>query len=85
VGVDKTKTFWSPSPSSPEGVKKLVWCCFTSFRRKPESSVFMGLQILWTPVFTGETNTVRFFHTFPPTKGRGDFWKYMSNQSWNPQ
>jgi hypothetical protein len=25
---------------------------------QPESSVFMGLQILWTPVFTGETNTV---------------------------
>jgi hypothetical protein len=42
----------------PEAVKKLVWCCFTSFRRKPESSVFKELRILWTPVFTGETNTV---------------------------
>jgi hypothetical protein len=35
-----------------EAVKKLLWCCFTSFRRKPESSVFMKLQIRWTPVFT---------------------------------
>src|SRR4030042_2213156 len=25
--------------------------------------------MLWTPVFTGETNTVRFFHTFPLAKG----------------
>jgi hypothetical protein len=40
----------------PEAVKKLVPCCFTSFRRKPESGVFSRLQILWTPVFTGETN-----------------------------
>jgi hypothetical protein len=30
---------------------------------------FHGLQILWTPVFTGETNTVQFFHVFPFSKG----------------
>src|SRR4030042_726823 len=28
-----------------------------------------GLQMLWTPVYTGETNTVGFFHSFPPAKG----------------
>jgi hypothetical protein len=25
--------------------------------------------MLWTPVYTGETNTVGFFHSFPPAKG----------------
>jgi hypothetical protein len=25
----------------------------------------MELEILWTPVFTGETNTVGPFHSFP--------------------
>jgi hypothetical protein len=40
---------------SPEGVKKLISFFFTSFRRKPESSVFKTLAIDWTPVFTGVT------------------------------
>jgi hypothetical protein len=66
----------------PEAMKKLVWCCFTSFRRKPESRIPGGNREpifelvpdfrrddVWTPVFTGETNTVRFFHTFPFSKG----------------
>ncbi len=28
---------------------------FPSFRRKPESSLFRQLQIIWTPGFTGVT------------------------------
>jgi hypothetical protein len=36
-------------------VKKSVRFFFTSFRRKPESSVFKALAIDWTPVFTGVT------------------------------
>ena len=30
-----------------------------------------GYKILWAPVFTGETNTVRFFHSFPSRRGEG--------------
>jgi hypothetical protein len=45
-------------------VKKLIWLFFTSFRRKPESSVFKALAIDWTPVFTGVTPEIQFFHTF---------------------
>jgi hypothetical protein len=30
---------------------------FTRFRRKPESSSFGELQILWAPVFTGVTTS----------------------------
>ena len=30
---------------------------FLSFRRKPESSSFVELQIIWTPVFTGVTTS----------------------------
>jgi hypothetical protein len=59
-------SFYFPSLDGREGVKKLVWCCFHVIpapyqvrgKLQPESGVFMGLQILWTPVFTGETNTV---------------------------
>jgi hypothetical protein len=40
-----------------------------SFRRKPESSLFKALQISWTPVFTGVTAQIQFFHTFPFPKG----------------
>ncbi len=28
-------------------------------------------KILWAPVFTGETNTVRFFHPVPSRRGEG--------------
>jgi hypothetical protein len=45
-------------------VKKSIWLFFTSFRRKPESSVFKALAIDWTPVFTGVTPEIQFFHTF---------------------
>jgi len=45
-------------------VKKLIWFFFTSFRRKPESSVLTALRIDWTPVFTGVTPETQFFHTF---------------------
>jgi hypothetical protein len=38
-----------------EGVKKSIWFFVTSFRRKPESSVFKTLRTCWTPVFTGVT------------------------------
>ena len=43
--------------------QKVGKCLFPSFRRKPESSVFSLLRILWTPVFTGVTasyETVNF-------------------------
>jgi hypothetical protein len=46
---------YSPLPLAGEGVKKSVRFFFTSFRRKPESSVFKALAIAWTPVFTGVT------------------------------
>jgi hypothetical protein len=59
-----------PLPPLPEGVKKLLLFLFTSFRRKPESSVFQALRIDWTPVFTGVTAEIQFFHTFPPRGGR---------------
>jgi len=45
-------------------VKKSIWFFFTSFRRKPESSVFKVLRTDWTPVFTGETAENQFFHSF---------------------
>jgi len=44
-----------PPPLMGEGVKKSVLFFFTSFRRKPESSVFKALAIDRTPVFTGVT------------------------------
>jgi len=47
-----------------EGVKKSICFLFTAFRRKPESSFFNGLAIYWTPVFTGATAKIQFFHTF---------------------
>jgi len=34
---------------------KSLKIAFPSFRRKPESSYFQYLKILWTPVFTGVT------------------------------
>jgi hypothetical protein len=39
---------------------------------KPESSVFRDLRIAWTPVFTGVTAEIQFFHTFGGGKGGGD-------------
>jgi len=30
---------------------------------------FKRQKVIWTPVYTGETNTVGFFHSFPPAKG----------------
>jgi len=48
-----------------EGVKKSTWFFLASFLwRKPESSVFKVLAIHWTPVFTGVTTEIQFFHTF---------------------
>jgi len=47
-----------------EGVKKLIWFFFASFRRKPESRFFKDLRIDWTPVFTGVTAEIQFFHSF---------------------
>jgi hypothetical protein len=41
-----------------------MWLFFSSFRRKPESSVFGALQTDWTPVFTGVTAEIQFFHSF---------------------
>jgi len=57
------------SPLAPllqrgEGVKKSIQFFFTSFRRKPESSVFKVLRTYWTPVFTGVTAENQFFHSF---------------------
>ncbi|MCX5916033.1 MAG: hypothetical protein NTX30_05010, partial [Deltaproteobacteria bacterium] len=45
-------------------MKKSIQFFFTSFRRKPESSVFKDLRTYWTPVFTGVTAENQFFHTF---------------------
>jgi hypothetical protein len=45
-------------------VKKSIWSFFASFRRKPESNLFKALAIDWTPVFTGVTAGIQFFHTF---------------------
>jgi hypothetical protein len=57
-----------PFPPPPfekgEAVKRSIWFFFTSFRRKPESSVFNALTIDWTPVFTGVTTETQSFHTF---------------------
>ena len=50
-----------PSLSEGEGVKKPIWLFFTSFRRKPESSVFKALAIDWTPVFTGVRLKFNYF------------------------
>jgi hypothetical protein len=51
-------------------VKKSIWFFFTSFRRKPESSVFQASVIDWTPVFTGLTAEIHFIHTLPAGEGR---------------
>jgi hypothetical protein len=52
-------------------VKKSALFFFTSFRRKPESSVFKALRTDWTPVFTGVTAGIQFFHSF---RGVGGIW-----------
>ena len=61
----------TPALSRKEGVKKSIWFFFTSFRRKPESSVFKALRTDWTPVFTGETAENQFFHTSGRGGGQG--------------
>ena len=53
-------------------MKKSIWFFFTSFRRKPESSIFKALRTDWTPVFTGETAENQFFHTFGERWGRSE-------------
>jgi len=45
----------TPTLALPEAVEKSIWFFVTSFRRKPESSVFKTLRTCWTPVFTGVT------------------------------
>jgi hypothetical protein len=59
----------TPTLPLPEGVKKLVWFSFASFRRKPESSISTALQINWTPAFAGVTAEIQFFHSFPHQGG----------------
>jgi len=54
-------------------VKKSIQFFFTSFRRKPESSVFKVLRTYWTPVFTGVTAENQFFHSFGEGKGGGQY------------
>jgi hypothetical protein len=56
-----------------EGVKKTVLFYFVSFRRKPESSIFGALRTDWTPVFTGVTTQIQYFHSFGGYEGDGDF------------
>jgi hypothetical protein len=57
------------NPLNPSvAVKKLVRAVSCHSGLDPESSVFIILQILWTPVFTGETIKILFFHTFPFSK-----------------
>jgi hypothetical protein len=50
-------------------VKKSIQFFFTSFRRKPESSVFKVLRTYWIPVFTGVTAENQFFHSFGGSGG----------------
>jgi hypothetical protein len=71
LNVVKKTSKASPPPSPPpsEGVKKSIWFFVTSFRRKPESSVFKTLRTCWTPVFTGVTAEIKFFHTFSEGEG----------------
>jgi hypothetical protein len=40
--------------------QKVPLVLVSSFRQKPESSVFNWLRILWTPVFTGVTTFYEF-------------------------
>jgi hypothetical protein len=62
-------------------VKKSILLFFTSFWRKPESSVFKALAIDWTPVFTGVTPEIQFFHTFG--EGRVGVMFLMSFLQWS--
>ena len=57
-------------PPPPEAVKKSAWVFSSSFRRKPESSIFEPLKTSWTPVFTGVTTERQFFHSFPLQRGK---------------
>jgi hypothetical protein len=61
------------SPLIPRRCEKIGLVFSLSFRRKPESSLFKALQISWTPVFTGVTAQIQFFHTFPFEGGMGGF------------
>jgi hypothetical protein len=69
---------FTPTLAFPEGVKKSISFFLTSFRRKPESSVFKVLRTSWTPVFTGVTTKIRFFHSFP-RRGGGKYFEEMTN------
>ena len=63
--------YFSKSPRPPEAVKNWFRYCFMSFRGNPESSVLSVLEILWSLVFTGETNKILFFDVLPLAKGGG--------------
>ena len=54
-----------------EVVKKSISFFLTSFRRKPESSVFGTLRTDWTPVFTEVTTKIQFLQTFESQEGDG--------------
>jgi hypothetical protein len=56
---------------SPEAVKKLVWCCFTSFRRRPESSAFYWVTNNLDPGFHrgDEYSAVLFIASLQPGEG----------------
>ena len=62
-GFGRETTLLQPTQGR-EGVIKSIRLFFASFRRKPESSVLRVLQTDWTPVFTGVTAEIQFFHSF---------------------
>src|SRR5512139_1108024 len=68
--INVSSTSRSSSLTSPKSVKKLVRLLLHVIpapyqvrgKLQPESSVFSELNILWTPVFTGVTDKMQFFH-----------------------
>jgi hypothetical protein len=60
-------------------MKKSVLFYFVSFRPRigvrgklqPESSIFGALRTDWTPVFSGVTTQIQFFHSFGGQEGDG--------------
>ena len=62
IGKIRVEKIWQVPGKVPFNLR-------SSFRRKPESSVFKPLRIAWTPVFTGVTTKKQILHTLPFSKG----------------
>jgi len=57
------------SPLIPRSCEKIGLVLFRVIPAKAGIQCFHWLQILWTPVFTGETNRIDFFTPSPFSKG----------------